>query len=125
MAKRGVKLMALTTHNTPVNKAGTEYRPHEEWVKDVNELGNADIKFPIVDDEDDDKDTDNLNTDGAAQGLAFESRTAFIIDPNRRFRLIFNFPAAVGMNTAEVIRVVDCLQTASLAEFVLPFFLIL
>ena len=52
MAKRGVKLMALTTHNTPVNKAGTEYRPHEEWVRDVNELGNADIQFPIVDDED-------------------------------------------------------------------------
>ncbi len=52
MAKRGVKLMALTTRNTPVNKAGTEYRPHEEWVKDVNELGNADILFPIVDDED-------------------------------------------------------------------------
>ena len=52
LAKRGVKLMALTTHNTPVNKLGTEYRPHEEWVQDVNELGNADILFPIVDDED-------------------------------------------------------------------------
>lgn len=52
MAKRGVKLMALTTHNTPINKAGSEYRPHEEWVQDVNELGDADILFPIVDDVD-------------------------------------------------------------------------
>jgi peroxiredoxin (alkyl hydroperoxide reductase subunit C) len=68
-----------------------------------------------------DEDTENLTTDGAAEGLSFESRTAFIIDPKHRIRLIFNYPAAVGMNTAEVLRTVDCLQTAALAEFVRPF----
>lgn len=52
MAKRGVKLLALTTHNTPVNRQGTEYRPHDEWVKDVNEISNLNIEFPVIDDED-------------------------------------------------------------------------
>lgn len=64
----------------------------------------------------DDGDAENLNSDGAAEGLAFESRTIFIIDPRRRIRLIFNYPAAVGVNTAEVLRTIDCLQTAALAE---------
>lgn len=68
-----------------------------------------------------DEDTENLTTDGAAEGLSFESRTAFIIDPNHRIRLIFNYPATVGINTAEVLRTVDCLQTAAIAEFVHPF----
>jgi len=130
MANRGVKLIALTTRNTPVNKAGTEYRPHEDWVKDVNEIGNLNIEFPVIDDEDgsisrlyhilEEEDTENLTTDGAAEGLAFESRSAFIIDPKHRIRLIFNYPAAVGMNTAEVLRTVDCLQTAAIADVRTP-----
>jgi len=130
MAKRGVKLMALTTHNTPVNRAGTEYRPHDDWVKDVNKIGETNIEFPVIDDEDgsisrryhilDEEDADNLNTDGEAKGAAFDSRTAFIIDPKRRIRLIFNYPAAVGINTAEVLRTIDCLQTAALADVFTP-----
>jgi alkyl hydroperoxide reductase subunit AhpC len=56
--------------------------------------------------------------DAVGEGLAFKSRTVFIIDDKKRFRLIFNYPAAVGINTAEVLRVIDCLQTAAHAEYV-------
>ena len=54
--------------------------------------------------------------DAVGEGLAFKSRTVFVIDDQKRLRLIFNYPAAVGLNTAEVLRVVDCLQTAARAE---------
>lgn len=58
--------------------------------------------------------------DTIGEGLAFKSRTVFIIDAQKKFRLIFNYPAAVGINTAEVLRAVDCLQTAARAEYVAP-----
>lgn len=56
--------------------------------------------------------------DAVGQGLAFESRSVFIIDDKKEFRLIFNYPATVGINTAEVLRSVDCLQTAARAGYV-------
>jgi len=56
--------------------------------------------------------------DQVGEDLAFKSRTVFIIDEKKQFGLIFNYPAAVGINTAEVLRVVDCLQTAACAECV-------
>jgi alkyl hydroperoxide reductase subunit AhpC len=58
--------------------------------------------------------------DAIGEGLTFKSRTVFVIDDKRRFKLIFNYPAVVGLNTAEVLRVVDCLQTAAHAEYVTP-----
>lgn len=54
--------------------------------------------------------------DVTGEGLAFKSRTVFVIDAKKEFRLILNYPAAVGMNTIEVLRAIDCLQTASRAE---------
>ena len=64
-----------------------------------------------------DKDVEAVKSDDAiGESLAFKSRNVFIIDTEKRIRLMFNYPAAVGMNTSEVLRTVDCLQTAAQAE---------
>jgi alkyl hydroperoxide reductase subunit AhpC len=132
-AQRGVKLLALSTNNEPNGKG--EYVTHEEWVKDVDKISDTPLKFPIINDQDgtlsrlynvlDEKDVKNLNADNdIAEGLAFKSRHIFVIGPKfkgkHHFRLIFNYPAAVGFNTAEVLRIVDCLQTADLAGIRTP-----
>jgi alkyl hydroperoxide reductase subunit AhpC len=69
----------------------------------------------------DEKDVHNLNADNdVTEGLAFKSRHVFIIGPKYKgkhhFRLMINYPAAVGFSTGEVLRVIDCLQTADLAR---------
>ncbi|RYP44208.1 hypothetical protein DL768_009300 [Monosporascus sp. mg162] len=132
-AQRHVKLFALSTNNTR-NRKG-HFEPHEKWVKDINEISETPLMFPIISDADgsislafnvysaslDESDADAVKADDAVgEGLAFKSRTVFIIDDQKRLRLLFNYPAAVGMNTAEVLRVIDCLQTARRADVRTP-----
>jgi len=56
----------------------------------------------------------------ATTGIAFKSRTFFVIGPLKQgehtIRLIFNYPAAVGFS-AELLRVVDALQVADSTRF--------
>jgi len=132
-ASRGVKLLALSTNNQPDGNG--EYIPHEVWVEDVNSLSSEPLAFPIINDRDgrlsrlfnvlDEKDVHNLNTDNdVTEGLAFKSRHVFIVGPKYKgkhhFRLMINYPAAVGFSTGEVMRVIDCLQTADLASVRTP-----
>jgi len=123
-----VKLLALSTNNRPDSDG--KYVSHEEWVRDVDSLSTEPLRFPLISDPDgklsrlfnvlDDEDVENLNRDQAVTSSpAFKSRHIFIIGPEfhgkHHFRLILNYPAAVGFNTSEVYRAVDCLQTADLA----------
>jgi peroxiredoxin (alkyl hydroperoxide reductase subunit C) len=48
----------------------------------------------------------------AEKGIAFTIRSVFIIDPAKKIRLVMSYPASTGRNTAEVLRVIDSLQTA-------------
>ena len=45
------------------------------------------------------------------KGNAMTIRSVFIIDPKKTIRLMLAYPASTGRNTAEVLRVVDSLQT--------------
>jgi alkyl hydroperoxide reductase subunit AhpC len=128
-AQRHVRLFALSTNNTWGHK-GT-FEPHENWVKDINEISESPLLFPIISDSDgkismsynvlDSSDADAVASDDATGDVvAFKSRTVFVIDNQKRLRLSLNYPAAVGLNTAEILRVVDCLQTAQRADVRTP-----
>ncbi|KAJ5550850.1 Peroxiredoxin-6 [Penicillium sp. DV-2018c] len=90
---------------------------HDDWIKDINEVGSTQVKFPIIADADrkvaylfdmiDQQDLTNID----AKGLPLTIRSVFIIDPNKKIRLIMAYPASTGRNTAEVLRVIDSLQT--------------
>ncbi|KAL2013312.1 hypothetical protein VTN00DRAFT_837 [Thermoascus crustaceus] len=107
-AARGVKLIGLSAN-------GVE--SHHEWIKDINEVTGSDLKFPIISDPErkvaylydmvDYQDTTNVDS----KGMALTIRSVFIIDPNKKIRLIISYPASTGRNTAEVLRVIDALQT--------------
>jgi alkyl hydroperoxide reductase subunit AhpC len=52
---------------------------------------------------------DTTNVD--QKGLPLTIRTVFVIDPSKKIRLTLAYPASTGRNTAEVLRVVQALQT--------------
>jgi len=90
---------------------------HEGWIKDINEVNGSDLQFPIIGDKSreiaylydmiDHQDKTNVDQ----KGVAFTIRSVFIIDPKKVIRTILSYPASTGRNSAEVLRIVDSLQT--------------
>ncbi|RCK66397.1 Mitochondrial peroxiredoxin PRX1 [Candida viswanathii] len=106
--KRGVKLLGLSVDPVEANSG---------WIDDMEDISGTRVKFPIISDFDrkvstlydmlDQQDATNVDT----KGLPLTVRSVFIIDPSKKIRLILTYPASTGRNTAEVLRVVDSLQT--------------
>jgi len=106
--KRGVKLIGLSANTI---------ESHGGWIKDINEIAGSDLQFPIIGDKDrkiaftydmlDYQDTTNVDS----KGIAFTIRSVFIIDPSKKIRTQLSYPASTGRNSAEVLRIVDSLQT--------------
>jgi glutaredoxin/glutathione-dependent peroxiredoxin len=104
---------ALTHTPQSANDLGS----HDQWVQDINEVSNTTVQFPIIADADrnvaflydmiDESELQNL----ATKGIAFTIRSVFIIDPAKKIRLTMSYPASTGRNSAEVLRVIDSLQT--------------
>lgn len=107
-AKRNVKLIGLSANGTESHKA---------WIQDIDEVTGSKLSFPIIADPErkvaaaydmiDHQDASNVDD----KGVAFTIRSVFIIDPKKNIRLILAYPASTGRNTAEVLRVIDSLQT--------------
>lgn len=82
--KRGVKMIGLSANDTS---------SHESWIKDINEVSQTDLQFPIIADADrkvaylydmlDAQDLTNIDQ----KGIAFTIRSVFIIDPAKKVRL--------------------------------------
>ncbi|KAF2195036.1 thioredoxin-like protein [Zopfia rhizophila CBS 207.26] len=116
--KRGVKMIGLSAN---------DLTSHDQWVADINEVCNTNVQFPIIADADrkvaflydmiSQDDLDNIAKNG---GIAFTIRSVFIIDPNKKIRLTMLYPASTGRNTAEVLRVIDSLQTGDKKGVVTP-----
>ena len=115
--KRGVKLIGLSANTVD---------SHGGWIKDIDEISGSKLRFPIIGDKErkvayaydmlDHQDTTNVDQ----KGIAFTIRSVFIIDPKKTIRLILSYPASTGRNTAEVLRVVDSLQTGDQNKVTTP-----
>ncbi|MDG9923302.1 MULTISPECIES: peroxiredoxin [unclassified Pseudomonas] len=99
-AQRGVKVIALSVD--PVDS-------HLRWINDINETQSTRVNFPIL-----------ADADRKVSGLydlvhpnandTLTVRSLFIIDPNKKVRLIITYPASTGRNFHEILRVIDSLQ---------------
>jgi len=115
--KRGVKLIGLSANTL---------ESHERWIADINEISGANLSFPIIGDKQrqvayqydmlDYQDTTNVDE----KGIAFTIRSVFVIDPKKVIRTILSYPASTGRNTAEVLRIVDSLQTGDKHKVTTP-----
>lgn len=102
-AKRGVKVLAVSVDGLD---------NHLGWVNDINETQNTTVDFPII--ADTDKNVaglyDMIHPNASATATV---RSLFIIDPEKKVRLIITYPASTGRNFNEVLRVIDSLQLTS------------
>merc|ERR1712098_367099 len=106
--RRGVKLIGLSANTID---------SHGQWIKDIDEISGSNLQFPIIGDKQrqvalaydmlDHQDATNVDS----KGIAFTIRSVFVIDPKKTIRTILSYPASTGRNTAEVLRIVDSLQT--------------
>jgi alkyl hydroperoxide reductase subunit AhpC len=85
---------------------------HERWSSDIEETQGRGLNFPLVGDED--------RTVATLYGMihpnALETatvRTVFVIGPDKKVKLTLTYPAAIGRNVDEIIRVLDALQLSS------------
>ncbi len=108
--KRNVKMLALS-----VDGAAS----HAEWIKDINEVQNTVVNFPIIADED--KKVSNLYDmihPNADNNLTV--RSVFIIAPDKSVKLTLTYPASTGRNFYELLRVIDSLQLTAYHKVATP-----
>jgi len=84
---------------------------HIAWVRDLEQLGGVQIKFPLIADLD--------QKVSQAYGLVHEAvsdtatvRAVFAIDPKGNIRALLYYPMQLGRNVDELIRIFQALQTA-------------
>ncbi|KAI3396869.1 hypothetical protein diail_11573 [Diaporthe ilicicola] len=102
--KRGVKLLGLSANTVD---------SHEVWATDIKEISGNTLNFPIVADK---EHTTNVDE----KGIAFTIRSVFVIDPKKTIRIILSYPALTGRNSAEILRIIDSLQTGDKNKITTP-----
>lgn len=98
--QRGVKVIALSVD--PVQS-------HLGWIEDINATQNTSVQFPILADADR-KVSRLYDLIHPNANDTLTVRSLFIIDPNKKIRLIITYPASTGRNFDEILRVIDSLQ---------------
>jgi alkyl hydroperoxide reductase subunit AhpC len=115
--KRGVQLIGLSANTI---------ESHDGWIKDIAEVTGGNVAFPIIGDKErkvalaydmiDHQDATNVDS----KGIAFTIRSVFFIDPAKKIRTILSYPASTGRNAAEVLRIIDSLQTGDKYRITTP-----
>lgn len=98
--KRNVKALALS-----VDPAES----HKSWIKDIEETQQTVVGFPILADADK-KVAVLYDMIHPEQSATMTVRSLFVIDPNKKVRLMITYPMSTGRNFDEVLRVIDALQ---------------
>ncbi|NNE78404.1 MAG: peroxiredoxin [Pricia sp.] len=108
--KRNVKMLALSVDGAV---------SHGEWIKDINEVENTTVNFPIIADEDKKvSDLYDMIHPNADDNLTV--RSVFIVAPDKTVKLILTYPASTGRNFYELLRVVDSLQLTAYHKVATP-----
>jgi thioredoxin-dependent peroxiredoxin len=98
--KRNVKVIALSVDSV---------ESHKGWIKDINETQDVEVNFPIIADENREvSEAYDMIHPNASE--TFTVRSLFVIDPDKKVKLMITYPASTGRNFQEILRVIDSLQ---------------
>lgn len=108
--KRGVKVIGLSVDSV---------EDHKRWRSDIEETQGSAVDFPMLAD----ADRKVANLYGMIHPSASDTmtvRNVFIIDPNRKIRLMLTYPASTGRNFDEILRVIDSMQMTDRSKVATP-----
>ncbi len=92
---------------------------HKGWEKDIEETQGQALNFPVLADVD--RTVSNLyDMVHPDADPAVTVRSVFIIDPNKKVRLIITYPPSTGRNFDEILRVIDSLQLTDAHKVATP-----
>ena len=98
--RRGIKIIGLSVD-------GVE--DHRAWTRDIEETQGVAVNFPLLAD----SDLRVSNLYGMIHPNADDTetvRSVFVIDDEKKVRLIITYPASTGRNFGEILRAIDSLQ---------------
>jgi alkyl hydroperoxide reductase subunit AhpC len=98
--KRNVKVIGLSVDSL---------EDHKGWAKDIEETQGCILNFPLIADVDRKVSTlyDMIHPNA---DNTLTVRSLFIIDPDKKIKLMITYPASTGRNFDELLRVIDSLQ---------------
>ena len=100
---------------------------HIEWKKDIEETQNASVNYPLIADQDlKIAKLYNMlpaNEPNDVQRTALTNatvRSVFLIDPEKKIRIMLTYPMTTGRNFDEILRVLDSIQLSSRKKVATP-----
>lgn len=108
--KRNVKPLGLSVD--PVDS-------HKGWEKDIEETQGQTLNYPVL--ADPERKVANLyDMVHPEADPSVTVRSVFIIDPNKKVRLVITYPPSTGRNFDELVRVIDSLQLTDAHKVATP-----
>ena len=98
--KRNTKVLAVSVDDLD---------SHQGWIKDINETQNTTVNFPLIADPER-KVADLYGMIHPNANNTLTVRSVFVIDPDKKIKLMLTYPASTGRNFQEILRVIDSLQ---------------
>lgn len=109
-AKRDTKVLALSVD--PLEQ-------HKEWVQDIEDVCKSTVDYPIIADDDHAIATKYEMIHPNAND-SMTVRSVFVINPDKKVALTLTYPAPVGRNFDEILRVIDALQLGTKHKIATP-----
>ncbi len=100
---------------------------HEKWSKDIEETQGSKVKYPMISDENlkiaklyNMLPADEFNDGNRTAITNATVRSIFLIDPNKKIRMMLTYPMTTGRNFDEIIRVLDSIQLTTKNKVATP-----
>ena len=108
--RRDAKVIGLSVDNA---------QNHEAWNKDIEETQGYAVNFPMIIDADRKVSTlyGMIHPDADA---SLTVRTVYVIDPEKKVRMMLAYPPSAGRNFDEILRVIDSLQLTDKHKLATP-----
>jgi len=117
-SKRNCKIIGLSVDSLD---------DHEKWSIDIEETQGAKVNYPMISDEDlsiaklyNMLPVEEVNDGNRTAMTNATVRSIFLIDPNKKIRMMLTHPMTTGRNFDEILRVLDSIQLTSKNKVATP-----